>query len=207
MTIFDPILKSQNKIKILGIDMTDFIKDGSKTIIKLAEPIIVNSKFENLGYLCYQLDASSKKLILDSIVANLPDKDTVVGVPAAVEQFLEKNGHCTLVGNFGNKNKKSYGGKGAVRGTMDAFPSLKKGMDTQLMITHLILLNDGVDMITAKIAAVDKDTILRENLPIDQGLESEWYEGTSHLTCWVNDQKGIKPMHSNDLLKSIEFDE
>ena len=174
------------------------INDVSVTSVAI-EPILVNCKFENLGYLCYQLDDSSKKMIMESLTNFYgADKSELL---SKVEQFLNKNGHCTLVGNFGNANKKSFSGKGAVRGVLQTFPNLKKGIDVQLMITHLALLNGGEDLIAAKVVAVDQTTILRENLPQDQGLDPEIYQGQSHITCWANDQKGVKPVQSNDVLR------
>jgi hypothetical protein len=183
-------------------EINDLLINGVVNVVELPEPILVNTKFENLGYLCYQFDSFSKKLILDALKGYIGaieagNEDLLI----SIEQFLEKNGHCTLVGNFGANNKKSFSGKGAVRGVLNTFPSLQKGMEVKLMITHFALLNGGRDLISAKVVAIDPDTILRENLPSDQGLDSEIYDGQSHVTCWANDKSGVKPVHSNDLLK------
>ena len=168
------------------------IESGKIEVIELGEPFNILTKFENKGFILqYQLEDSSKKTIVDQVTDNVKER---------VRQFLEENGHTTLVGNFGKINKKSFGGKGAVKGVMAHFPALKNGMEVKLLVTHIVYLNDGEDLVAVRIQKVDPDTVLREDLPQDCGLSPELYEGMSHVTCYVNKEKGLKPVNSNNVL-------
>lgn len=170
-------------------------------LIKLDQPIPLQTFFQNKGYLFYQLTDQSKDLISNH--QQLPEH-----LRLPVKEFLGQHGHTTLVGNFGKDNKKSYEGMGAVKGTLKHFPQLKKGLGVNLVMTHLAILN-GSDVVCGRVQPAEEQdfedpVILREQLPQDVGLSPDIYQGISHVTLHVETANGFKPVNSNDVLQAVK---
>lgn len=189
--------------------------DKALRTIAFEQPVKLHCTLRNQGYLFYALDKVSK----DAVVAALQrcGDDQLSSLSDKVTEFLfNKGGHVTLVGNFSKQDKSAFDGLKAVKGVLCHFPSLlRSNRRVTLLLTAVHIYDDGKLLCGSVLKPAEKPEkeddgeetdkrmpiILREDLPRNCGLSSDWYDGHSHLTLHVAGE--YAPKDSNQVMRRV----